>query len=94
MANILAKIRVENYDKWKSLFDEFADERKSKGSKGATIFRDAEDPNLVIVLFNWDDPKKARKFHESQINKEIPQKGGVLEEEEIYFLNEVGKTSA
>ncbi len=49
MANILAKIKVENYDKWKILFDKFADERKSKGSMGAAIFRDAEDPNLVII---------------------------------------------
>lgn len=45
----------------KTLFDKFADDRKSKGSKGATIFRDAEDPNLVIVLFNWDNPDNARK---------------------------------
>ncbi len=94
MANILAKIRVENYEKWKTLFDKFADERKSKGSQGATIFRDAEDPNLVIVLFDWDNPNNAQKFHESQVNQKIPQKGGVLEEEEIHILSEVEKTSA
>ncbi len=110
MAKVLAKIKVEDYDKWKSLFDKFSDDRKSKGSRGATIFRDAEDPNLVIVLFDWDNPDNARKhaklsfaapkiknfrlFHESQVNEKIPQKGGVLEEEEIHILNEVDKTSA
>ncbi len=94
MANVLAKIKVEDYNKWKFLFDKFTDDRKSKGSKGATIFRDADDPNLVIVLFDWDNPDNAQKFHESQINQKIPQKGGVLEEEEIHILKKVEKTSA
>lgn len=93
MADVLVKIRVENYDKWKSMFDKFVDDRKSKGSKGATIFRDAGDPNSVRILLKWDDLSSARKFYEPQINKKIPQKGGVIEEE-IYFLNEVEKTSA
>lgn len=93
MANVLVKIRVENYDKWKSMFDKFVDDRKSKGSKGVTIFRDAEDPNLVIILLKWDELNSARKFYEPQISKKIPQKGGVIEEE-IYFLNEIEKTSA
>ncbi|OEC85174.1 MULTISPECIES: hypothetical protein [Methanobacterium] len=93
MANVLVKIRVENYDKWKSMFDKFVDDRKSKGSKGVTIFRDTEDPNLVIILLKWDELNSARKFYEPRISKKIPQKGGVIEEE-IYFFNEIEKTSA
>jgi heme-degrading monooxygenase HmoA len=93
MADVLVKIKVENYDKWKSMFDKFVDDRKSKGSKGATIFRDAKDPNLVMILLKWDDLSSAQKFYGPQISKEIPQKGGVIEEE-IYFLNEIEKTSA
>lgn len=88
MANVLVKLKVEDYEKWKSMFDRFDVERKSAGSKGATIFRDAENSNLIFILLKWDDLSNARKFYEPQINKKIPQKGGVLEEE-IYFLNEV-----
>ncbi len=87
MADVLVKIRVEDYEKWKSMFDNFNEERKAAGSKGANIFRDAEDPNLVIILLKWDDLNNARKFYEPRINKKIPQKGGVTEEE-INFLNE------
>ncbi len=92
MVNVLVKLKVEDYEKWKSMFDNFDEERKASGFKGATIFRDVEDPNLVILLLKWDDLSNARKFYEPQVNKKIPQKGGVTEEE-IYFLNEAEKTS-
>lgn len=87
MADVLVKLKVKNYDKWRSKFDSFNEERESAGSKGYTVFRDSEDLNLVFILLKWDDLSNARKFYEPQINKKIPQKGGVLEEE-VHFLNE------
>jgi hypothetical protein len=36
---------VEDYAKWMPVFDEYATNRKTSGSKGGQLFRTADNPN-------------------------------------------------
>jgi len=47
------------------VFDERRAIRKAAGSKGDRVFRNADNPNELVILLEWDDLKKAREFAQS-----------------------------
>ena len=53
---ILATTRVEDLDRWMSIFSTTsAEKRKQHGSKGSTVFRDPNEEDRVWALFDWDE---------------------------------------
>ena len=53
---ILATTRVEDFDRWMSIFSTTsAEKRKQHGSKGSTVFRDPNEDDRVWALFDWDE---------------------------------------
>lgn len=88
MAHVLVRHKVEDFDKWKTQFDEHTSVREENGSKGSHVFRNADNPNEVIVLLEWDNLDNARQFANSDELKEAMQKAGVTDQPDIYFLDE------
>ena len=52
MPYILVRSKVEDYAKWKPVFDGQASFRKSSGSKGENVFRNADNPNELFVSYH------------------------------------------
>ncbi len=92
MPYLLIRHNVEDYAKWKPLYDENAGARKANGSKGAHLFRNADNPDEIVILFEWDDLEKARQFSQSADLREAMQKAGVIGMPDLYFLDEVEQT--
>ncbi|MGH2369403.1 MAG: cyclase, partial [Chloroflexota bacterium] len=65
MPSLLIRHHVADYPAWKAVFDEHAPTRRANGSRGGWLFRDAVDPNEVLVLLAWDDLDRARLFVDS-----------------------------
>ncbi len=93
MVYFLVRSKVEDYAKWKAVFDEMGTARKSLGSKGGYIFHNADDPHEVVVLLEFEDKKSARKFAQSSDLKEAMKRAGVSDKPDIYLLNEVDRPS-
>lgn len=91
MAQLIVRHKVKDYAKWKPLFDEHGAIRKAAGSKGGRLFRSEKDPNEVVILFEWDDLGKARKFTESEDLRQRMDRAGVVGKPDLYFLEEIGK---
>jgi len=89
MAYLLVRHKVKDFDKWKSVFDDHLDFRKSRGEKGGRLFRNIDDLNETIIIFKWDSIENARKFTESDDLKKAMQNAGVAEKPDFYFLEEV-----
>ena len=94
MQYVLIIHKVEDYDKWKAVYDEDTANREDNGSNGAHVFRSADNPDEVMILFKWDDLDNARKFFRSKELKKKMQDGGVQGKPNIYFIEEIGRTSA
>jgi len=93
MTYVLVMHKVEDYDKWKSLYDENGAMRKAYGSKGASVFRQANDPNSLVIITEWENIEKGKVFAESEDLKTTMQKAGVISQPEIYYLDEIEKTA-
>ena len=86
MSYMLIRHKVQDYGKWKVAFDAHGATRKASGSKGGRLLRNAKDPNELVILFEWDDVKKARQFAESDDLRKAMQGAGVIGKPDIHFL--------
>jgi heme-degrading monooxygenase HmoA len=91
---VLSRSKVQDYARFKANFDEHGATRKAAGSKGARVFRSADNPNEVIILMEWDQLQKARQFAQSQDLKKAMEKAGVADKPDVYFLEETGSSQA
>jgi heme-degrading monooxygenase HmoA len=89
MPYLIIRHKVEDYAKWKPVFDAHGATRQANGSKGGRLFRNADDPNETVILFEWDDLDKARQFAQSDDLRQAMQRAGVADRPDVYFLEEV-----
>jgi len=89
---VLVIHRVEDYSKWKPIYDEDGATRKAKGSKGAFVFRNTNDPNHLVVITEWENLEKAKNFAESDNLKNTMQKAGVVGKPAVFYLEEIERT--
>ena len=83
--------KVRDYKAWKSVFDNFIDTRRAKGEKSFQIMHPDDDPNDLVILFEWDNAKNAHDFMKSQELKQAMHEAGVTGEPKAYVLEELAK---
>jgi heme-degrading monooxygenase HmoA len=88
---ILVQETVENYDKWKTVFDEGGTTRKSAGSKGGYVLQSAEDDNQITILLEWDTLDNARQYTRSDDLRKAMERAGVTGQPKVIFLVEADR---
>ena len=97
MPYLLERHKVRDYDRWREVFDADAGGREAAGCRGARIFRDADHPQEVVVLFEWDDLQSARARIESATLSQKFEEAGVIGgtgRTEFHLLEEEAGTTA
>jgi quinol monooxygenase YgiN len=89
---MFVKHKVNNYETWKGAYDEFASVRKEKGVTGASVHRDAGDPNTIIVTHQFNDVDAAQAFANSEELKSAMGNAGVAGPPEIWFSKDIEQT--
>ncbi|OGO65260.1 MAG: hypothetical protein A2Z45_02770 [Chloroflexi bacterium RBG_19FT_COMBO_55_16] len=89
MASMLVQHKVKDFAEWKKVYDSVADLRASNGELSDKLYRDANDPNRLTLIFKWDSLANAQKYANSPELKAAMEKAGVEGPPSIYFLNEV-----
>jgi hypothetical protein len=62
MPYVLLQHTVANYEEFKAIYDADTRYRKRRGSHGGRLFRSTDDPNFLVMLFEWDTLEKAHRF--------------------------------
>ena len=91
MPYLLERHQVRDYLLWRKVFNADAEGRKEAGCLGARVFRNAEDPEEVVVLFEWDSLERARRRIASlTLNRKFEEAGvsGGKGQTEFYLLEE------
>jgi quinol monooxygenase YgiN len=89
--NIIVKRKLKDYDAWKKIVSDLDGLRKEHGSKGATVYRSANDPNEVYLVFEWDEAKPYTSyFNLPQVQKALADTGTteVITVSESFYLAE------
>ena len=87
MANfMIVRHSVQDYSKFKPGYDAHESIRTAAGLTEKHVLQDADDPNMVTVILEVEDLKRAKEFARSDDLREAMQKVGVLGKPDIYFL--------
>jgi hypothetical protein len=89
---VIVKYKVADYARWKPIFDADGANRQAGGCKGGQLFRSADDPNEVVMLFEWD-LEQARQYSQRQEVRAKMREAGVLGSPDVYFLEEIEELS-
>ena len=92
MVSVLVMHRVADFGKWKPFYDGHAATRMKSGCKAARVLRSSNDPNSIVLLFEWDSAENAMKFGMSEDLKKTMMEAGVLGKPDFHILDEVEKT--
>jgi hypothetical protein len=94
MPCLLIRQRVRDFARWKTVFDDDQTTRRAHGSLGGRLFRNAADPDELLVLMEWDDLERARLFLDSDDVRVAMTLAGVTDRPDIWLLEEVASPSA
>ena len=94
MAYLLGKSTVDDFDAWKSSFADNDSFRTEHGQRGYHVFQSEDDPNEVIVLFEWDDDEDPVAFFRSDEMRERLADAGLQGPPELSTLKLVDQKSS
>jgi hypothetical protein len=78
--------KVENFDRWKTVFDSVAPTKRSYGWKQSNVLSIDGDKNNVMVMEEYGSIDKAKAFAASNELKTAMAKAGVASAPEIHFV--------
>jgi len=85
MAMMIIHHRVQNYEAWRPVYDAHEPARNAAGLTNGRVFRSAEDPDDLVILFDMADQKKAEAFAASEDLKIAMQRAGVQGRPDVQF---------
>lgn len=92
MEFLLIRHKVRDFKTWKAGYDAHQPKRTEAGLTEKQLLRSADDPNEVVILLEARDLQRAKTFAASAELREKMQEVGVVDQPDIYFLNDQGTT--
>ncbi|WP_051298270.1 putative quinol monooxygenase [Arthrobacter castelli] len=65
MPYVLVQQATDNYHQWKQTFDSAAEMRAEAGCVSALVLQGSADPNELVILFEFEDLDRARRYIQS-----------------------------
>jgi hypothetical protein len=87
MAHMLIRHRVQDFGKWKPAFDAHRQARAAAGLKDVHLWRNVDDRNEIVLLFEASDVARAKAFAASPDLREKMTAAGVVGAPDIVFLS-------
>lgn len=94
MVTMFIKSKVRDYEVWKPFYDGFAPKRKEKGVTGAAVYRDADAPDTVTVIYQFANLAAARAFAGGEeIRSAMIESGMEGRLPDIWFTEDIEQTA-
>ena len=86
MATMIVQFQVKDFTQWKTVFEMGDGLRKENGEKSHTIYQDADDPNSVTNIMEWDSLDKGKAFFQSAELRAKLAESGMIGAPKISYL--------
>ena len=88
MTHCLVRHKVEDFTKWKAVYDEEAPTREKAGLKEVHLWRNLQDPSEVFILLKAPDLERTQALISSPAMAESMKRAGVIDKPDFYFIEE------
>jgi heme-degrading monooxygenase HmoA len=90
MVFVVVQHIVEDFGKWKAVYEAHTEKRKAAGMTNAhQVIQGLENPNQVCIVLEWDSPENLKTFMESDEMKQTMKEAGVTGESSVMVGNKV-----
>lgn len=89
MAHVLVRHTVEDFGKWKAVFDGDAVRRRAAGCTSSDVYRDVDNPNAITVVLGFGSQDQAQVFANDPVLAETMKSAGVVGRPDMRFVNAV-----
>jgi hypothetical protein len=86
MANIALQLTTSDYDKWRPVFDKYKTVREKAGITSERVYRNADEPNQVMVWWEAPDANKVMQVRQSDEVKGYMREAGVVGPPKVHVL--------
>src|SRR5438094_4531132 len=93
MVTLFIKHPVEDFRRWKVVYDDFGPTRREMGITGASVHQDLLDPNMVTVTHEFDTLDAARALANSDELKNAMTSAGVIGRPDMWITTDVERTA-
>jgi hypothetical protein len=80
---------VEDFDKWKAVFEEHGENRRKNGATGHRLYRSVDDSSQQVIVNEFADLDGARAFLADPSLQEAMSRAGVTSAPNIWVTEEV-----
>jgi hypothetical protein len=87
MGAMIVHHSVRDYGPWRAAFDAHEPVRTAAGLTNGRVYRSADDPNDLLLLFDTADRGRAEEFAASSELKEAMQRAGVVGQVEMRYAD-------
>lgn len=84
--HLLVRHKVENFVRWRDTFESHRKAQREAGIELKQLWRNVDEPDEVVLLFDVEDIEKAKEFVYSADVPDAKNGSGVVDEPDIYFL--------
>ena len=88
MPYMMGRVTVEDYAKFREVFDGREEMRKSAGALSSAVYQSVDDPNEVIIHVEFPTVDAAKAFQASQALREAQERAGAKETPRTLVVNE------
>lgn len=88
MTRMFVRHPIEDYAKWRRVYDGFETERSSMGVKDATVYINVDNELEITVSHDFDSAGAAKAFAGSDKLREAMGEAGVAGPPEIWFVEQ------
>ncbi len=88
MAHLFARVSVEDYASFRSVFDGAEEMRQAAGALNHTVYQSVDDPNEVIARVEFPTAEAAKAFAASEGLRNAIQRAGIKEPPRLLVVNE------
>ena len=89
MTTVFVRAKVEDFNSWKTAYDDGLDVRNAAGVISATVFRSVDNPNEITVSHELNTVRAAKDFAHSNELRAAMQKSGIVGAPEVWFVESV-----
>ena len=79
MPYLVALARVRDYADWRRGFDERTAARRGRGIRGEQIFRNPDEPNEGLVIFDVEDVERELQYLRNPESQRARAQNGIVE---------------
>ena len=86
MPVLAVQLSIGDYAKWRPVFDKHKHLRDKAGMKSEEVYRSADNPKEIMILFDVADVANARKTIGSEEIKRAMQEAGVVGSPKVHEI--------